>query len=151
MVIYQYMTSSMADKKNITHSPEQIVESFSRCTKNGFVACDMSGNITCFSSSMEKITGWHEPEMIGKSVNTLYALPESVTQFMDAEDAKSQPAVVYKRNGQKITLPARQTTIRNSENPEKVEGYLTLFMTHKGDVDRAQSDFVSTVSQNQAR
>lgn len=127
------------------HTGDQIVESFSRCTKNGFVACNLAGEVTYISDSMEDLSGWLESELIGQPVSKLYALPESISNSIDIQDAKSQPAVVYKRDGNKITLPARQVTIKDPETGE-IDGYLTLFINQKGDIGRAQSDFISTVS-----
>ncbi len=133
-------------QEKIIHSAEQIVESFSLCTRNAFVTCDPEGNITYFSKRMEDITGWHESEMFGNHVSKLYALPKTMEDVIDQPNAKPQPAVLYKRDGKKVTFPARQTSIRNINNPNKIDGYLTLFITNMGDVDRAHAEFTSTVS-----
>lgn len=138
------MTKTMAKERGI-HSAEQIVESFSRCTRNGFVASDLEGKITYFSKSMEDITGWFEIEVLGKDVSTIYSLPEAVIDATDNSGALPQPGVVYKRDGKKVTYPARRTTIC-SEDSSEIDGYLTLFVTNIGDVDRAQAEFTSTVS-----
>lgn len=136
----------MPKKEQITHNPIQIVDAFSRCTRNGFVASNLDGEITYVSKTMEEITGWLESEIIGKPVAELYALPESFAESVDDDEAQSQPAMIYKRDGQKLTLPARQVTIRSKEDESKIDGHLVLFITNTSDVDRAQTEFVSTVS-----
>lgn len=130
------------------HSAEQLLESFSRCTKNGFVAYNLQGEITYFSKIMEDLTGWHEAEMLGKQVAQLYTmLPgERLVDTDDGQQVVAQAASLNTRDGKKINFPTRHTPIKQSEESSDIDGYLTLFFAQNNDVDRAQSEFVSTVS-----
>lgn len=142
------MTEKQDTNKEILklHSAYQIAESFSRCTRNGFVACNLNGEITYVNKTMEELTGWHEAELIGKDITELYALPEGVLNTTDVDDALSQPAILYTRDEKKLTFPVRQTSIKKEGSEDEIDGYLTLFITNTSDVDRAQTEFVSTVS-----
>ena len=143
------MAEMTKEDKKVTnlsiHSAEQILEAFSSCTKNGFIASNNEGEITHFSPIMEELTGWHEAEVLGKHFNKVYSLPE-----MPGSDTQviNQPCLVYTRKEETITLPVRISSIKSANDPEKIDGSLALFITdpQANNVNKAQAEFVSTVS-----
>lgn len=127
------------------HKAEELVESFSRCTRNGFVAANLKGAITYFSPIMEELTGWHESEMLGKPVGELCAIPKSATINKEG-DMESLAGILYTREGKKITMPLRRTDIFNDSGEKNGEMILFVTSQYMNDVGRVQSEFVSTVS-----
>lgn len=129
----------------IIHTPEEILDGVARSTQNGFVAYNSEFKITYFSHKMEEVTGWHESEMLGKDVRDLYAAKDYVS-FKELDEVQSQPVVLFTRDGKQINIETRITQITNKD--KNVEGFLVFFVIedYKKDLDKAQSEFVSTVS-----
>jgi|GEM_PF-830636 len=127
------------------HSPEQLLESFARCTKNGYVAINNKSEITYFNQTMTELTGWHEAEMLGKSATSLYAL-ESGGTFTNNHEILIQGAILFSRDGKKTSYTVRRAKILDNEG--KPDGELIVFVTEQYSKDgtKAQADFVSTVS-----
>lgn len=117
---------------------------------DGFIASDEPGKITFINNTIEKITGWNLKELIGQNVSKVYSLLESNTlkPSPDIASMKSQAAILFKKDGKKITVPAKQIEIKDLNEKNK-KGYLTIFFTDSSlnsNVDRAHLEFVSTVS-----
>ncbi len=126
---------------------EELLNAILSCSPDGYITCDESGKITFLNEVIERITGFTSSDLLGKEVNLLYSLPESL-QGRDSSLAKPQAAILSRRDGKKITLKARQIEIKNL-NTGKFSGYLTIFHTESpvdSSTDRAQVEFVSTVS-----
>ncbi len=143
MIFYQTVDSDKQEKELLI-SPEQLLDSVARATKNGFVAFDLENKITLFSPKMTEVTGWHEAEILGKDLKELYASKEANFP-KNPEDVISQPVVLFTRDGKQINLETRLTSIINKG---VTAGYLVFFVIedYNKDLDRAQSEFISTVS-----
>ena len=126
-----------------THKPGQLLESFARCTQNGFVASNPDNKITHFSPIMEKLTGWHQSEVLGKDTNFVYSIPD-MGPIDEHTGISTQAATVFTRDQKKITLATRRILIKDSHNAD--DGTLILFLTDSFIADRLQADFISTVS-----
>ncbi len=127
------------------HNPEQLLESFARCSKNGFVALSPKGEITYFNPIMTELTGWHEAEMLGKAASSLYTIQERAS-FTNDHEILVQTASLFSRDAKKIVYPVRRAKIIDREG--KADGELIIFITeqYSKDATKVQADFVSTVS-----
>lgn len=143
MIFYQTVDPENTTEKALI-SPEQMLVSVARATKNGFVAYDLEGKITLFSPKMEEVTGWHEAEMLGVDVNQIYAVKDSSFP-KNPDDVISKPVTLFTRDGKQINLETRVTCIVDNG---VTAGYLVFFVIedYNKDLDRAQSEFISTVS-----
>lgn len=135
----------MSQEKPAKHTPELILESVARVTKNGFVAYDAENKITYFSEKMSEVTGWDESEIIGKPISDLYVVKEACS-FEKRDDVCGQAVVLFTRDGKQITLETRITPV--TDEGGKDAGFLVFFVIedYKKDLDKAQSEFISTVS-----
>lgn len=127
------------------HNSQQILESVARCTQNGFISSNIENQITCFSAVIEKLTGWTETEVLGRDIKNFYFIPEE--ELLDSSNGvSSQMAILFTKDGQKISLPTRLTQIFDQNG--KADGKLLFFVVdnYNKDVDKLQSEFVSTVS-----
>ncbi|NQY80139.1 MAG: PAS domain-containing protein [Candidatus Caenarcaniphilales bacterium] len=133
-------------KINMVHDPAQLLESVSRCTQNGFIGSDLDDKVTCFSPIIESLTGWKEEEVIGKDIRSFYFIPEEDSLFNNETAFSAQVAVLFTKDGRKLSFPTRQTEIQNKEG--KIDGKLLFFVVDNfnKDIDQLQSEFVSTVS-----
>ncbi len=141
-------TSIKAGKNKLGHSSEELLKAIIICSPDGYVSCDEFGKIVFVNEIIEKITGWSVNELIGQEASKIYSLPESLTSAA-SEDGKIKPqaAILFRRDGRKVTLKARQIEIKKSGN--LFGGYLTIFHTENpisSNLERAQIEFVSTVS-----
>ncbi|OGI18869.1 MAG: hypothetical protein A3B68_06495 [Candidatus Melainabacteria bacterium RIFCSPHIGHO2_02_FULL_34_12] len=138
----------------MSYKPEQLLNAIVNCSPDGYVASDEFGKITFVNEIIEKITGWTHKELLGQEVAKFYSLPESLISSLSSGEPVSVPqaAILFRRDGKKITLRARQIEIRETnknKNDQKFCGYLTIFHTEYptgSSADRAQVEFVSTVS-----
>ena len=138
----------------VNYKAEELLSAIISCSPDGYVACDEFGKITFVNEVIERISGWSSKELLGQEVGKVYSLPESLTtQPLDyTENIKSQVAILFRRDGGKTTLKARQVEIKNIKNKNSkagFRGYLTIFYTETSDnsnLDRAHLEFVSTVS-----
>ncbi len=139
----------------MSYKPEELFSAMMSCSPDGYVACDEFGKITFVNGVLEKITSWDSKELIGSETSKVYSLPESlqVKKTLAGESiVKPQAAILFRKDGKKITLKARQVEIRtlsNGKSKDEFKGYLTIFHTESptdANLDRAQIEFVSTVS-----
>ena len=136
--------------KKISHTSEELLKALIACSPDGYVSCDEFGRIVFVNEVIEKITGWSAGELLGQEVSKIYSLPESLTSSA-SEDGRIKPqaAILFRRDGKKITLKARQIEIKRIASKDLFGGYLTVFHTENpisSNLDRAQVEFVSTVS-----
>lgn len=137
----------------MSYKPDDLIKAIVSCSPDGYVASDEFGRITFVNDVIERITGWSSNELLGQEVSKIYSLPESLTSNAANGEActKPQAAVLFRRDGKKLTLKARQTEIRSIHNNKgnNFVGYLTIFDTESpigSNVERAQVEFISTVS-----
>lgn len=138
----------------MSYNSEELLNAIVSCSPDGYVASDEYGKIIFLNETIEKITGWSKQELLGQEVSKIYSLPESLSVHSMGGDtfAKPQAAILFRRDGKRVTLPARQIEVKgidcdNTKNGFK--GYLTIFHTEspfEASVDRAHLEFVSTVS-----
>ena len=95
------------------HTPEELLKAIIACSPDGYVSCDEFGKIVFVNETIERITGWSASELIGQDTSKIYSLPESLTSSA-GEDGKIKPqaAILFRRDGKKITLKARQIEIK---------------------------------------
>lgn len=127
------------------HTPEQILDSVARCIQNGFITSDLNNKVTCFSSIIEKLTGWTQEEVLGKDVKSFYFIPEE--ELLDTgTGVSSQLAVLFAKDGSQYNLPSRMTMVYDADG--KPDGKLVFFVvdSYNKDIDKLQSEFISTVS-----
>ncbi len=134
----------------MSYKPEELINAILSCSPDGYVVCDEFGKITLINEVVERITGWTFNELKGQEVSKLYSLPESlIAKGTKGElSIKPQAAILFRRDGNKITIKSRQVEIRDFKN-NTFHGYLTIFHTESpigSNADRAQVEFVSTVS-----
>lgn len=132
----------MVDK---VHTSAQILDSVARCIQNGFIGSTLDNKITCFSSIIEKLTGWTQDEVLGRDIKNFYFIPEE--ELLDSSTGvSSQLAILFAKDGRKFSLPTRQTPIYDQEG--KPDGKLLFFVvdSYNKDIDKLQSEFISTVS-----
>ncbi len=127
------------------YNPAVLLESFARCSKNGFVASNNRGEITYFSPIMTELTGWHEAEVLGKQTDTVYNITEKAN-FEHDFDILVQPGLLFSRDGKKTNFQVRRAKIITESG--EANGELVIFITeqYSKDAGKIQSDFVSTVS-----
>ena len=137
----------------MSYTSEELLKAIIACSPDGYVSCDEFGKIVFVNEVIEKITGWSSKELIGKEASTIYSLPESLTSAAsDGGKIKPQAAILFRRDGNKITLKVRQIEIKKQTNNNvgnSFGGYLTIFHTENpisSNLERAQIEFVSTVS-----
>lgn len=137
----------------VSYKSEELLKAIATCSPDGYVASNEFGKISFINEVIERLTGWSLKELLGQDVSKIYSLPESLTSRY-SNDAPIQPqaAILYRRDGKKITLRARQIEIKaqdSNKSKDKFNGYLTVFHTENpngSNVDRAQVEFISTVS-----
>jgi PAS domain S-box-containing protein len=135
------------------HTFEELLKAIITCSPDGYVSCDEFGKIVFINEVIEKITGWSAKELISQEASKLYSLPESLALAAN-EDGKIKPqaAILFRRDGKKLTLKARQIEIKKADNNKSGNlfgGYLTIFHTENpvsSNLARVQVAFVSTVS-----
>ena len=103
----------------------QLLDGYSRCTRNGFVATNNDGLITHFSPRMAELTGWVEAEMLGTPATELFMLPQAPNTESSENGVKRQESIVKTREGKNITLPVRVTEIFDDE--KNIEGQVAIF------------------------
>lgn len=121
---------------------EELLDSILTCSPDGYIASDEYGKVILVNEVIEKITGWCTQELIGQEVSRIYTLPEGES-FL-----KPQVAFLNRRDGEKVTIKARQIEIKN-KNEKGFKGYLIIFHPQipvDSNLDKAQEEFVSTVS-----
>lgn len=135
------------------YTPEELLKAIIACSPDGYVSCDEFGKIVFVNEVVEKITGWSAEELIGKESSKIYSLPESLTAAgREDEKVKPQAVILFRRDGKKLTLKARQIEIKKTDTSKSRNvfgGYLTIFHTENpisSNLERAQVEFVSTVS-----
>lgn len=145
----------MKAKIEMNYKPEELFSAVISCSPDGYVASDEFGKITFVNGVFERITGWTSKELIGSETGKVYSLPESlqVKKTLASEAIiKPQAAILFHKDGKKITLKARQVeikTLSGDKSKDEFKGYLTIFHTESptdANLDRAQIEFVSTVS-----
>lgn len=129
---------------------EELFNAIISCSPDAYVACNEFGKITFVNKVLERITGWNSKELIGNEVSKIYSLPESLIKKNSSDETliKPQVAILFCKDGKKITLKARQVEI-GDKLKKSFNGYLTIFHTETSahaNLDRAQIEFVSTVS-----
>jgi len=124
---------------------EQVLESIARATKNGFIAFNLAHEINIFSNKLEEITGWKEQEMLGKNITELFST-EDPMKFKEPTEVISLSVNLFTKDGKQIAIETRSTPIVSPE--QVISGYLIFFFIedYKKDLDKAQSEFISTVS-----
>ena len=135
------------------HTSEELLKAIIACSPDGYVSCNEFGKIVFVNEVIEKITGWDSKELIGQEASKMCSLPESLTATASKDGKiKPQAAILFRRDGKKITLNARQIEIKKTDTG-KLEnlfgGYMTIFHTESpisSNLERAQIEFVSTVS-----
>ena len=136
--------SAMKNEQNL----KELLDVLISCSPDAYVVTDSSGRVVFVNKTVEKLTGWSPDELIGKDARKFYLLPEGKEKMSLTEDVevRSEPGILFCKDGKKITLSARQVDVENFQDRK---GYLTIFYTglksdhHK---DNAKDGFVSTVS-----
>lgn len=139
--------------ENVSYRSEDILNSILSYLPDGYVISDEFGKITFVNEVIEKITGWSSKELVGQKISKVYHLPENLPTSIQADGyVQPQAAILFQRDGKKITLKARQAEIKNITKGKAIKsffGYLTIFHTENpvtSNVDKAQIEFISTVS-----
>ena len=137
----------------MSYTPEELLKAIITCSPDGYISCNEFGKIVFINEVIEKITGWSAKELAGKEASKIYSLPESLASAANKDGKiKPQAAILFRRDGNKITLKARQIEIKklgSSSSGNSFGGYLTIFHTENpisSNLERAQVEFVSTVS-----
>ncbi|MBI3591859.1 MAG: PAS domain S-box protein [Candidatus Melainabacteria bacterium] len=138
----------------MNYKPEELLNALVSCSPDGYVASNEFGKIIFINEVIERITGWSFDELLGQETGKIYSLPESLLSKASGTESltKPQAAILFRRDGKKITLKARQIEIKNlndKKNQNRFKGYLIIFHTENpivSNLDRAQIEFVSTVS-----
>lgn len=137
----------------MSYKSEELFNAIVSCSPDGYIACNEFGKIIFVNEVIEKITGWTFEELIGKDAIKIYSLPESLISKHSSDGSVTIPqaAILFRKDGKKITLKARQTEIKSEDAKDglKFKGYFNVFHTQGsdgGNVERAQVEFVSTVS-----
>ena len=138
----------------MSYRSEELLNAIVSCSPDGYVACDEFGKITFVNETIERITGWSNQELVGQGVSKIYTLPESLAVKVSSGESttKAQAAILFRRDGKKLTLPARQIEIKKTngeKGKDQFKGYLTIFHPESpigANVERAHLEFVSTVS-----
>lgn len=127
------------------NNPDEVINSIARATMNGFIACNINNKITHFSNKMQDVTGWTEPETLGKDSSEIFQL-QDVRSVTDPMLVTEHVVTLFTKDGKQIKLQVRQTGIVNPEG--NLEGHLLFFIieNYNKNLDRAQSEFISTVS-----
>lgn len=146
----------------MSYNSKELLNAIIAGSRDGYIASNEYGKITFVNEVIERITGWSAVELIGLETSKLYALPESLKtkSLTGGNSVKPQAAILYRRDGKKVTIPACQVEIKkssltsdndtsNDNLKETFAGYLTIFHPenpNNTNVDRAHLEFVSTVS-----
>jgi PAS domain S-box-containing protein len=124
-----------------------MIDALLRCSQNAFVASDLEGRIFYLSPIMEEFSCWRMQELVGQASSTLYVFPD-LQNISQEQELISQAAVVFTKDGRKLSLQCRSTKIKTLDASKKVVGTLVMFLTDSftKNLDRAQAEFISTVS-----
>ena len=147
------MGNNTKGEVKLSYTSEELLKAIIACSPDGYVSCDEFGKIVFVNEVIEKITGWSISELIGQKASKIYSLPESLTSAAsEGGKIKPQAAILFRRDGKKLTLKARQIEIKKvgiNKPGSLFAGYLTIFYTEdpiSSNLERAQIEFVSTVS-----
>ncbi|MBI2996025.1 MAG: PAS domain S-box protein [Candidatus Melainabacteria bacterium] len=133
---------------------EELLDAIVSCSPDGYISSDEFGKITFVNETIERITGWSLEELLGMDTRKVYALPESLSVKISTGELsrEQQAATLFRHDGKKLILKARQIEIKsksNNQNKNKFKGYLTIFHIDDSldsNIDQAQIEFISTVS-----
>lgn len=137
----------------MNYKADELLKAIVSCSPDGFIASNEFGKIIFVNEVIERITGWSSNELLGQDVSKVYSLPESLaSRDLNNKFVQPQASVIFRRDGQKLILKARQIEVletQNNKSKPKFKGYLLIFHTENpldSNVDKAQIEFISTVS-----
>lgn len=137
----------------MNYKPNELLNAIFLSSPDGYILSDASNKIVFVNPLIEKVTGWTLKDLKGKEVKKIYKLPEGITAIRHKGEKNSKPeaAILFCKNGEKITLPARLAEIKDllSNDKNNSLGYLTIFHLESitnSTAGKAKDDFVSTVS-----
>ncbi|MDX1921316.1 MAG: ATP-binding protein [Candidatus Caenarcaniphilales bacterium] len=111
------------------------------------IASDERGRVVFTNTAHAKISGWSEQELKGRNKRLLYEIPDEEASKKTGRE--STEAVLYRKDGTKLTLSATCSPLQLPELVDEEIGQIVIFHLPKfGDEDQPKTsdDFVSTVS-----
>lgn len=131
------------------YSIEELVHTIVSDSSIGYIASNETGNICFVNKQIEEITGWSNAELINQNVGKVCSFPGGIKKSLTSNDSQLLAAVVFRKDGSKITLPAQIEEISKLLKKSQFSGYLIKLRpnnkTNKN-IDKVQMEFVSTVS-----
>jgi PAS domain S-box-containing protein len=114
---------------------------------NPIVASDDYGRIIYTNKAHEKLSGWAQSEIKGRNFKLVYDLLSAT--HSDKSRISYEEAILYKKDGSKLTLNATKAHLKHPESPDTLMGQIVIFhplVPFLSEDLRSSDDFVSTVS-----
>lgn len=134
------LTTLEQEKAWVNHLVESIVE--------GIMTLDHDGNITYFSQGAERITGWTREDILGRSCDFVFMLPDSDTLFSDhipVAGSKSK-IVVELADGHRATLAVTKARLAPSEVRDAQRVLVFRDVSEEEIMHRILGDFLANIA-----
>ncbi|MDJ0626359.1 MAG: ATP-binding protein [Candidatus Caenarcaniphilales bacterium] len=111
------------------------------------IASDELGRVVLTNKAHSKLTGWSQEEAKGNNKRLLYEIPK--TELLDKAESSFREAILYRKDGTKVTLNASCAPLQLPELVDETIGQIVVFHPPSDESIRghqSSDDFVSTVS-----
>lgn len=128
-----------------------------RQSKEGILTVDNALRIIDFNPAMERLTGWHESEVLGqfyfkvlrpkdRQGNDLGLQDSPILQVFAGQEIVNREMVIYARDGQRFSVSVTASCVRSSWG-EPMNGILTVRdLTRERQQEEQRSTFISVIS-----
>ncbi len=113
------------------------------------IAVDEQGRIVFTNEAHKNLTGWHLSEIKGQNYRLVYEILSDVNLLAEEKKNFKQEAILYKKDGSKLTLNVTCSALKHDGLPSVKLGQIIVFhplFLQVEDMQKTSDDFVSTVS-----
>ncbi len=113
------------------------------------IAIDDQSRIVFTNEAHTQLTGWKLAEIKGQNGRLIYEILSDVNLLADEKKNFKQEAILYKKDGNKLTLNITCTALKHDGLPNVKLGQIVVFhplFLQAQDIQKTSDDFVSTVS-----
>lgn len=130
---------------------EELLQAIITASPVAYIVTNELGKIVYVNPMSESISGYTLEELVNKEFNSICSFPESIKRQAAPNTGPCEPqaAIISRKDGSRVTLPASIYEIRELLNKDDFCGYIVILHTERklmSNVDKAQMEFVSTVS-----
>jgi two-component system phosphate regulon sensor histidine kinase PhoR len=134
------LTNLEREKAWVNHLVESIVE--------GIMTLDHDGHITYFSHGAERLTGWSREEVLGRSCDEVFLLPElsaPFSQHIPTPDSKKK-IVVELADGNRATLAVTKARLTPSDAGDFQRVLVFRDVSEEEMIHRILGDFLANIA-----